>query len=207
MPRGRKTKVTEPEAEGSPSLVKELLEVMETERTRQMEEQREREERRTEEHKELMRVLAGLMKKRVKRKLMEEREDYSSSDETESEPGEDKAVRGIGEPVLMKFSEKDTDIEHFLMGFERVATAYRWSDELWVVKLAPLLTGRALASYANMDQEEAKSYKNVKKAILRRFDINEETYRQRFRSTRKTGPQSYVELGVQLKDLFRKWTV
>ena len=54
-----------------------------------------------------------------------------------------------------------------------------------------------------MDQEEAKSYKNVKKAILRRFDVNEETYRQRFRSTRKTGPQSYVEL----KDSFRKWTV
>ena len=109
---------------------------------------------------------------------MEEREDYSSSDETESELGEDKEVRGVGgrEPVLMKFSEKDTDIEHVLTGFERVATAYRWPDELWVLKLAPLLTGRALAAYANMDQEEAKSYKNVKKAILRRFDINEETY-------------------------------
>ena len=153
MPRGRKTKVTEPEAEGSPSLVKELLEVMEMERTRQMEEQWKREERLKEEHKELMWVLAGLMKKRVKRKLMGEREDYSSSDETESEPGEDKEVRG----VLMKFSEKDTDIEHFLTGFEMVATAYRWPDELWVLKLDPLLTGRALAAYANIDQEEAKS--------------------------------------------------
>ena len=61
--RGRKTKVLEPEAEGSNLLVKELLDVMETERTRQMEEQREREERRTEEHKELMQVLAGQVKK------------------------------------------------------------------------------------------------------------------------------------------------
>ena len=50
MPRGRKTKVTEPQAEGSPSLVKELLEVMEMERTRQMEEQREQEERCKAEH-------------------------------------------------------------------------------------------------------------------------------------------------------------
>lgn len=56
-----------------------------------------------------------------------------------------------------------------------------------------------------MDERAARSYRKIKKAILRRFDIKE-TYRQRFRSTRKTGSQSYVKLGVQLKDLFRKCT-
>ena len=30
-----------------------------------------------------------------------------------------------------------------------------------------------MAAYANMDQEAAWSYKRVKKAILRRFDIND----------------------------------
>ena len=43
-------------------------------------------------------------------------------------------------------------------------------------------------------------------AILHRFDINEETYRQRFRSVRRTGTESYAELGVRLTDLFNKWT-
>lgn len=57
-----------------------------------------------------------------------------------------------------------------------------------------------------MDQEAARGYKKEKKANLRRYDINAETNRQRFRSIKKTGSQSYVELGVQLKDLFRKWT-
>uniref|UniRef100_A0A1X7TB93 CCHC-type domain-containing protein n=1 Tax=Amphimedon queenslandica TaxID=400682 RepID=A0A1X7TB93_AMPQE len=77
---------------------------------------------------------------------------------------------------------------------------------MWVLKLVPLLTGRALAAYANKDQEAAKDYGNVKKAILQRFDINEETYRQRFWTMKKAETQSYIELGVQLKDLFRKWT-
>uniref|UniRef100_A0A1X7VA59 CCHC-type domain-containing protein n=1 Tax=Amphimedon queenslandica TaxID=400682 RepID=A0A1X7VA59_AMPQE len=57
-----------------------------------------------------------------------------------------------------------------------------------------------------MDSEGAKSYQSVKKAILRRYDINEETYRQRFCSTKKKAGQSYVEVGVQLMDLFCKWT-
>ena len=132
--------------------------------------------------------------------------DHGSSEESADElTTENRRVVGR-EPTLTKFSEKDTDIEHFLTGFERVATAYKWPEELWVLKLVPLLTGRALAAYANMDQDAAASYRNVKKAILRRFDINEETYRQRFRSMKKSETQSYMELGVQLKDLFRKWT-
>lgn len=45
----------------------------------------------------------------------------------------------------------------------------------------------------------------MKKAILR-FDINEETYWQHFRTRKKAETQSYIELGAQLKDLFRKWT-
>uniref|UniRef100_A0A1X7UPP9 Uncharacterized protein n=1 Tax=Amphimedon queenslandica TaxID=400682 RepID=A0A1X7UPP9_AMPQE len=86
-----------------------------------------------------------------------------------------------------KRSEEHRELMGVLVGFERVATAYKWPDEMW--KLVPLLTGRALAAYANMDQEAAKDYGNVKKAILRRFDINKETYRQRFRTMKKAETQ------------------
>lgn len=44
-----------------------------------------------------------------------------------------------------------------------------------------------MAAYANMDQEVEKDYEEVKQAILHRFDINEETCCQRFRSVRRTG--------------------
>ena len=225
MPRGRKPKAGVAEAEGTPTTMKELIDVMERKQTRYKEEEKEREEKRSEEHRELMRVLTGLVKRKKKTKRTrrrasrrsdmeddgdgEEDDSSSSSEAAESESEGVKEARKVGgrEPVLAKFCEKEMDTEHFLTGFERIATAYMWPDERWVLRLAPLLTGKALAAYANMDAKAARSYQNVKKAILRRFDINEETYRQKFRSTRKTGSQSYVELGVQLMDLFRKWTV
>ena len=61
-----------------------------------------------------------------------------------------------------------------------MARAYKWSEDMWVLKLIPLLTGRAMTAYANMDQEMARDYEEVKQAILHRFDINEKTYHQRF---------------------------
>ena len=39
-----------------------------------------------------------------------------------------------------------------------------------------------------------------------RHDIAEETYRQRFRSTKKSSEENYKEMYVRLKDLFKKWT-
>ena len=53
--------------------------------------------------------------------------------------------------------------------------------------------------------DDAAQYKQVKAAILRRYDINEETYRQRFRTTRKKEGEAYVELAIRLQDLLKKW--
>ena len=46
----------------------------------------------------------------------------------------------------------------------------------------------------------------MKAAILRRYDINEEMYRQRFRSGTKKAGESYQELATRLCDLATKWT-
>jgi len=46
----------------------------------------------------------------------------------------------------------------------------------------------------------------VKEAILKRYDIHEETYRQRFHKAVKKDEESYAELGVRLTDTFNKWT-
>ena len=44
-----------------------------------------------------------------------------------------------------------------------------------------------------------------KKAILKRYDISEEIYRQRFRSSKKGPQESCSEMGIQVKDVFVKW--
>ena len=48
-------------------------------------------------------------------------------------------------------------------------------------------------------------YDTVKGAILRRYEINEETYRQQFRMDRKKGEESYREYADRIGDHFSRW--
>lgn len=48
-------------------------------------------------------------------------------------------------------------------------------------------------------------YDCVKSAILRKYDINSETYRQRFRSLEVESSESPNELYARLKELYGKW--
>ena len=107
--------------------------------------------------------------------------------------------------VLSKFAEGD-DIEAYLTTFERMMTVYGVDESRWAIKLAPQLTGRAQQAYAAMSSADAGAYQKVKKAIFRRYDINEETYRQRFRTARLKEGEAYTELATRLEDLAKKWT-
>ena len=111
----------------------------------------------------------------------------------------------MGQPKLQRLTESD-DIEHYLTTFERVAHAYNWPQDMWVLNLAPLLTGKAQSAYASLNMERAKEYHLVKEAILKRYDINEEIYRQRFRGAKKKAEETYSGFGVRLNDMFNKWT-
>lgn len=108
------------------------------------------------------------------------------------------------EPKLQKLTSDD-DIEHFLVTFERIAAACRWPQRDWVFRLIPLLTGKARSAYVNMDVDESLDYDEVKGAILKKYDINPDTYRQRFRSLHVQPDESPKELYVRLKELYGKW--
>ena len=69
---------------------------------------------------------------------------------------------------------------------------------MWSFTLAPQV-------YATMDYSYIDDYVEVKAAILRRYAIAEETYRQKFRTIRKSGNETYVELMVMLRNLANKW--
>ena len=111
----------------------------------------------------------------------------------------------MGQPKLQRLTESD-DIEYYLTTFERVAHAYNWPQDMWVLNLAPLPTGKAQSAYASLNMERAKEYHLVKEAILKRYDINEEIYRQRFRGAKKKAEETYSGFGVRLNDMFNKWT-
>jgi len=107
-------------------------------------------------------------------------------------------------PTLQKLTASD-NVEHFLATFERIATQQKWSKEVWATQVAGLLSGKAMAAYAALTPEDATDYDKVKEAILRRYKINEETYRQRFRQDCKKGEESYREYADRLNDHFKRW--
>ena len=107
---------------------------------------------------------------------------------------------------IVKLTEQD-DIEECLTTFERIMVAYEVPKERWTFncKLAPQLVGKAQQAYAAMSPDEAQDYDQLKEAILLRYNINEESYRQKFRSTIKVQGEGNRELASRLRDLTDKW--
>ena len=66
--------------------------------------------------------------------------------------------------------------------------------------------GEAMAAYAALPTEDSMEYRKVKTAILRRYQVNEETHRLRFRQDRRKGDESHREWADRLRDHFEKWT-
>ena len=105
---------------------------------------------------------------------------------------------------LTRLTDVD-DIESYLTTFERMMKAYEVDTARWAFKLAPQLTGRAQQAYAALDPSDAECYTTVKAAILRRYNINEETYRQRFRSFKYRAGKTPTEIATRLTDLAGRW--
>ena len=110
----------------------------------------------------------------------------------------------LPKPVLQKFTEKD-DVESYLDMFERVATQQEWPKLTWATQLAGLLSGDALDSYSSLAPESAKDYDHVKDAILKRYDVSAETYRQRFHTESRKATESYVNFSERLSDRLGRW--
>ena len=176
-------------ASGVSALVRLLLD---DRRAREEELARERERREAAEraHSEQIREQLQMMRVMVER--------TASSAATDTTTHKEKVV-------LPRFAEGE-DIEAFLTTFERLMSIYHIEERRWVAKLAPQLSGRAQQAYAAMSSDDALVYTEVKKAILQRYDISEETYRQRFREARRKEGEPYIELATRMSDLFRKWT-
>ena len=86
--------------------------------------------------------------------------------------------------------------------FERLMAAYSVPRAKWIFKLAPQMAQQA---YAALTTEDALSYDAVKAAILRRYDVTEETYHQRFRAAARSNEESHRDLSIRLGDLANKW--
>ena len=110
------------------------------------------------------------------------------------------------EPAKLTRLTENDDIKAYLKTFKRIMEAHEVNRERWSFKLAPQLTGKAQQAYAALPHDDAKSYEAVKVAILRRYNINEKTYRKQFRKLRPKEGESPQELMTRLQDLATRWT-
>ena len=113
-------------------------------------------------------------------------------------------TRVVDSLKLTKLTESE-DIESYLKTFERMMEAYEVEEDRWAFKLAPQLTGKSQQAYASLSAHQAAQYPEVKKAILKQYNISEETYRERFRLARMKEGEGYAELNLRLQDLLRRW--
>ena len=83
---------------------------------------------------------------------------------------------------------------------------YEVKKEKWAYKLAPQLAGKAQQAYTGLTAANGGDYEKLKLAILRRYDITDDSYRQCFRAARLRLGESNWELVARLEDLASKWT-
>ena len=89
--------------------------------------------------------------------------------------------------------------------FERSMEAHEIERAIWPVLLAPQLTGKAQQVYAALSSQDSKNFTKVKEAIFKHYDINEETYGQRFWSAKVKEGESPTKIVTRLTDMAVKW--
>ena len=193
---------TEATAMDSAQLIKVLMEERQRRDQEVAEERQRREQEVAEERRQREREVEQ------QRKQMQEQMDLLMKlvrDQSENRPITGSELVTVGREVkFSKLTETD-DIQAYLMTFERTMQAFKVAKEQWVYQLVPQLTGKAQQAFAAMETSDSGDYDLVEAAILKRYNITEETYRQCLRSIRLKEEESHVELAVRAHDLTKKW--
>ena len=89
--------------------------------------------------------------------------------------------------------------------FEWLMAAYEVKKDKWAFKLAPQLVGKAQQAYAGLSVTDASDYDQLKSALLRRYDIIEESYCHHFRAAKPRPGECNQGLVARLEDIAGKW--
>ena len=108
-------------------------------------------------------------------------------------------------PKLPAFDDEKDDIDAYLHRFERYATAQSWNPNNWAINLSALLKGKALEVYSRLAVSDASSYDKLKSALLKRYNLTEEGFRNKFRTSRPDKFENPNQFVVRLDNYFCRW--
>ena len=77
-------------------------------------------------------------------------------------------------PKIASFQDGKGELDSYLLRFERFARANGWEEERWASALTALLSGKALDVYFRLSEEAAVDYKQLKEALLKRYNLTED---------------------------------
>ena len=108
-------------------------------------------------------------------------------------------------PKLPFFEEGKDEMDSYLHRFERYATAKHWKPEVWATHLSALLKGRALDVNALLPSDKAVDYNELKKALLKRYELTEDGFKRKFRACRPECGETFCQFTVRLASYLTNW--
>ena len=106
--------------------------------------------------------------------------------------------------LVSPFQEKE--VYKYFIHFEKIATSLEWPKEVWTLLLqSVLLIGKAREIYSALPVEKSAQYEEVRRAILKAYELVPEAYRQKFRNCKKQDSQTYAEFAREKEALFVRW--
>ena len=105
---------------------------------------------------------------------------------TVSTPSVNGTNGGIQHPKVKipPFQENRDNMDAYIDRFERFAKSQQWPKQDWAFSLSALLQGKALDVYSRMSVYDISDYDKVKSALLKRYEMTEDAYRVKFRTSR-----------------------
>ena len=96
-------------------------------------------------------------------------------------------------------------MDTFIEIFKRFAESQGWNRDEWAVCLSPLMTGKGLQVFSSMPSDEALQYDVLKKALLKRYEMTEEGFRNKFRHTKPEQGETAHQFVARLQRYFNRW--
>lgn len=80
-----------------------------------------------------------------------------------------------------------------------------WSQDSWAIFLGALLKWKCMEVYIGLTDEEASDYSILKKALLLKYRITAESYRVKFKASKKEPGESFRRYVAKLQLWLCRW--
>ena len=96
-------------------------------------------------------------------------------------------------------------MDAFIRRFESYAVSLEWPIDKWSLNLSALLHGIALDVYNRQPVNDTSNYDSLKEALLRRFLLTEEGFREKLRTAKPERGESFGQFMTRLEGYFNRW--